>query len=47
LAAGALLIIEAGGMVSEPDGGDRYLQSGNIMASTPKLADALLASLKG
>jgi myo-inositol-1(or 4)-monophosphatase len=46
LAAGALLIIEAGGMVSEPDGGDRYLQSGNILAATPKLTEGLLASFK-
>jgi len=46
LAAGALLILEAGGLVSEPDGGDRFLQSGNILASTPKLTDALQASLR-
>lgn len=46
VAAGALLILEAGGMVSEPDGGDRYLQTGNILAATPKLMDALLVSFR-
>ncbi|MCG3142961.1 MAG: Inositol-1-monophosphatase [Gammaproteobacteria bacterium] len=46
VAAGALLILEAGGMVSEPDGGERYLQTGNILAATPKLMDALLVSFR-
>lgn len=46
MAAGALLILEAGGLVSEPDGGDGFLRTGNILASTPKLTDALLESFK-
>ncbi len=46
MAAGALLILEAGGLVSEPAGGERYLQTGNILAATPKLMDALIASFR-
>jgi myo-inositol-1(or 4)-monophosphatase len=45
-AAGALLILEAGGMVSEPDGGDQYLQSGNIVAAAPKLFPDLCSRLR-
>jgi myo-inositol-1(or 4)-monophosphatase len=35
IAAGALLILEAGGMVSDLDGTDNYLQTGNVLAATP------------
>jgi myo-inositol-1(or 4)-monophosphatase len=41
IAAGALLIVEAGGMVGELDGQSDYLQTGNIMAAPPKLFPAL------
>ncbi len=37
IAAGALLVLEAGGLVSEPDGGSDYLRSGRIMAANPRL----------
>jgi len=37
IAAGALLILEAGGLVSGMDGGNSYLQNGNILAANPKL----------
>lgn len=46
MAAGALLILEAGGLVSEPDGGDRFLQSGNIVAAAPKLFLDLCSTLR-
>lgn len=35
MAAGALLIQEAGGMVSDMEGSDRFLESGHIIAGTP------------
>ncbi len=35
LAAGALLIEEAGGRVSDLDGGGRYLETGNLVAGSP------------
>jgi myo-inositol-1(or 4)-monophosphatase len=45
LAAGALLILEAGGMVSEPCGGNQYLTSGNIIAATPKVFESIIPVL--
>jgi myo-inositol-1(or 4)-monophosphatase len=41
MAAGSLIIREAGGRVSDFDGGDGYLESGNIIAGTPKIYGAL------
>ena len=41
IAAGALIIREAGGRVSDFDGSDAYLESGNIVAGTPKVYSAL------
>ncbi|MDA7852962.1 inositol monophosphatase [Porticoccaceae bacterium] len=37
MAAGALLVREAGGMVSDFQGGETFLDSGHIVACTPKL----------
>ena len=37
IAAGALLVKEAGGVVSDFDGGERYLESGNIIAGGIKV----------
>lgn len=37
IAAGVLLVREAGGMVSDFQGGEKFLDSGHILASTPKL----------
>jgi myo-inositol-1(or 4)-monophosphatase len=43
MAAGALMILEAGGLVSDFDGGEAYLDQGAIVAGTPKLFAQLLA----
>ena len=37
IAAGVLLIKEAGGLVSDFDGNNNYLNSGNIVCATPKI----------
>jgi len=42
IAAGALLITEAGGMVGDLEGNDGYLDSGNIVAGNPKVFAQLL-----
>jgi myo-inositol-1(or 4)-monophosphatase len=47
MAAGSILIAEAGGVVSDFGGGSDYLESGNIVASTPLLHDKLLKEVKG
>jgi myo-inositol-1(or 4)-monophosphatase len=41
IAAGSLLIREAGGLISELYGDGDYLQSGNVVAGSPKVHDAL------
>ncbi len=45
MAAGDLLIREAGGLVSDFVGGHNYLDSGNIVAGNPKVLKALLTTL--
>ncbi len=41
IAAGALIVREAGGRISDFRGTDGYLESGNIVAGTPKVYSAL------
>ncbi|TDJ36662.1 MAG: inositol monophosphatase [Gammaproteobacteria bacterium] len=41
LAAGALIIREAGGIISGLDGSEDFLQSGHVLAGTPKIYAAL------
>ncbi|MBT8446236.1 MAG: inositol monophosphatase [Gammaproteobacteria bacterium] len=41
IAAGAMLVQEAGGMVSEPDGADDFEKSGNILCGNPRIHTAL------
>jgi len=42
MAAGGLLIKEAGGLVTNFAGDDKFLESGNIVAATPKVFPVLL-----
>jgi len=46
MAAGALMIQEAGGLVGNLLGDSGYLESGDIAAATPKVFPQLLAALK-
>jgi myo-inositol-1(or 4)-monophosphatase len=43
MAGGALLISEAGGLVSDLAGNESYLQTGNVVAGTPKGLRAVAA----
>ena len=45
LAAGALLIKEAGGLVSDLQGGETYLKQGDIVAGNPKVFKSLLQTI--
>mgnify|MGYP002079791353 CR=1 FL=1 len=47
IAAGALLVEEAGGAVSDFDGGDGYLASGNVLAGGIPVHRELLALIHG
>ncbi|MBT4520726.1 MAG: inositol monophosphatase [Halieaceae bacterium] len=46
IAAGALLIREAGGLIADIDGSNGYLDSGNIVAGNPKCFKAVLQATK-
>lgn len=46
LAAGALLIKEAGGLVCDFNGGEDYMRQGNIVAGNPKILKLLLQQIK-
>ena len=46
IAAGALLVQEAGGLISDFDGGNDYLASGNIVAANPKCLKAMLQVIR-
>jgi len=45
MAAGALLILEAGGMVGDLEGNNGYLESGHIVVGNPKVFAQMLALL--
>ncbi len=45
VAAGILIVQEAGGKVSDAQGGDDYLFGGNVLAATPKIHEKLLPVL--
>jgi myo-inositol-1(or 4)-monophosphatase len=46
MAAGVLLIHEAGGLVGDLAGGHSYLENGNVVAATPKLFPAMLREIR-
>lgn len=46
MAAGALLIQEAGGLVGDFSGGDDYLQTGNVVAGNPKVFKEILQAIR-
>ena len=45
LAAGCLLVTEAGGLVSDFSGGQNYVESGNLVSGTPKCFKPLLQTV--
>ena len=46
IAAGTLLVQEAGGLVSDFVGGNDFMKSGNIVAGNPKVFKALLREMR-
>jgi myo-inositol-1(or 4)-monophosphatase len=47
IAAGALLVQEAGGVITDWAGGQAWFESGNLVAGTPDVARDLFGCLKG
>ncbi|MDP3705766.1 MAG: inositol monophosphatase family protein [Legionellaceae bacterium] len=46
IAAGTLLVQEAGGLISDLQGGEQYLKSGDVIAGTPKIFKSVLQTLR-
>jgi myo-inositol-1(or 4)-monophosphatase len=46
MAAGALIVREAGGLVNDFDGGDDWLTTGEVIAATPKIHHQMLEIMK-
>ncbi|HLX25130.1 MAG TPA: inositol monophosphatase family protein [Usitatibacter sp.] len=46
MAAGALLVREAGGLIGDLEGNDTFMESGRVVASNAKLFSAILQTLK-
>lgn len=45
IAAGTVLVFEAGGLIGDFAGGEKHLESGNIIATTPKIFKGLFQTL--
>jgi len=45
IAAGALMITEAGGLVGDLEGEKDYLKSGNVVAGSPRVFNELLQTI--
>jgi len=46
MAAGSLMVVEAGGLVTDFSGDQKWMASGNILAASPKILTQMLAHLK-
>lgn len=46
MAAGALLVKEAGGLIGDFSGGNDYLETGNVVAGTPKVFKEILQKIR-
>jgi myo-inositol-1(or 4)-monophosphatase len=46
IAAGIIMVREAGGMISEVNGGDQMLKTGSVLASNPNLFSELAQTIK-
>ncbi|MDE0662196.1 MAG: inositol monophosphatase family protein [Gammaproteobacteria bacterium] len=46
IAAGAVIIREAGGFIGDAAGGERFLDSGNVVAANPKIFRAMLRIIR-
>lgn len=47
MAAGMLLVTEAGGLITDDTGGSQHLEKGNVVCGTPRVHEALLRIVRG
>ena len=45
MAAGALLILEAGGLISDFEGNEDYLESGHVVCGNPRVFSQLMQAI--
>ena len=45
MAAGALLIREAGGLISDPEGGQDFLDTGDVVTANPRIFNEFLRTV--
>jgi myo-inositol-1(or 4)-monophosphatase len=46
MAAASLMVLEAGGLVSDLEGEQTWMESGNVLAATPKIFTQMLGFVK-
>ncbi len=46
VAAGSLLVLEAGGLITDMNGEEKYLDSGNVLCGTPRVFGQMLQLIK-
>jgi myo-inositol-1(or 4)-monophosphatase len=46
IAAGALLVLEAGGVITDWQGGDGWMESGNVVAGNPRVGRELMETVQ-
>ena len=47
IAAGSIIVLEAGGYISDIENNDNYFDSGNVLAANPNLHKEIIGTLKG
>jgi len=47
MAAGSLMVLEAGGLIGDFDGEQGWMQSGSVLAASPKIFTQMLSHLQG
>ena len=47
MAAASLLVLEAGGLIADLEGEQTWMETGNVLAATPKIFTQMLAHLQG
>jgi myo-inositol-1(or 4)-monophosphatase len=47
MAAASLMVLEAGGLIGDLQGEQTWMESGNVIAATPKIFTQMLGYLRG
>ena len=47
MAAASLMVLEAGGLIGDLNGEQSWMESGNVIAATPKIFTQMLGMVQG